>query len=143
MPNAIESLFPKIFCIEDIQCSSAGTGVNYRATLYHDQACITVTFNCSQCDKHLENGEFVSVCWLPEMHSDHGAIQVGGLTVLDGLSGRAKLKNFNPFLAVPHTFSIDRHLVDCARELWGVSSKAKRQQLMATIFARHGGLGHH
>lgn len=137
MPNAVESLFPGIFCLEDIQCISGYTGgVNYRATLYHDRACITVSFNGAECDQNLENGKFVSVRWLPDMHSDHGAIQVAGLTVQSGSTRNLNLKNFNPFLTVPHTWNVDRHLINYARDLWSISSKAKRQLLFAVVVAQ-------
>jgi len=128
----IKNVFPRIFCLEDIQCSpDEEKGFNYRATLYHDQACITVSFNCAERDPNLENGILVSVRWLPMMHSDHGAIQIAGLAIQN-----RTVDNFNPFLIVPHTWSIDRHLINCARDLWGISSKEMRRLLCATVLTQ-------
>jgi hypothetical protein len=80
-------LLPAVFGLEDIQCSSNDTGgYSYRAALYHDQACITVSFDSAQPDPELKRGRFVSVLWLASMQSDHGAIRVAGLTAR---------KNFN------------------------------------------------
>ena len=138
----IKNVLPGLFCIEDIQCSTCDTeSFNYRATLYHDQACITVSFNCAERDPNLGNGEFVTVCWLPEMRSDGGAIQVAGLTVLGYPSGNSARRNFNPFLSVPHTWSVDRHLINCARDLWDISSKEMRQLLIASVLVRTGRSG--
>lgn len=139
MQNAVEDLFPRIFCIEEIQRSTDDAGrMNCRATLYHDQACVTVVFNNVDSGHDFEKGEFVSVCWLPDMHSEHGAIQVAGLTVLNSSTKNSSLKDFNPFLTVPHTWDVDRHLIDLARELWDISSKVKRQRLFAAFFAQAG-----
>jgi len=132
----IKNVIPGIFCLEDIQCSADDTGgFNYRATLYHDQACITVSFNCAEFDPTLENGQFISVNWLPDMQSDHGAIQVAGLTVL-----HYSATYFYPgSFSVPHTpRSVDRHLSNCARNLWHLSSKEMRQMLFATVLAQAG-----
>ena len=141
MRNAknIKSVIPRIFCLEDIQCSPGDTGgFNYRATLYHDQACITVSFNGTECDPSLKNGEYVSVRWLSAMQSDHGAIQVAGLTMLNGSAKNFNPKNFNPFQIVPHTWSVDRHLINCARDLWDISSKEMQQLLFSTVLAQAG-----
>jgi len=135
MRNTI--VFPRIFCLEDIQWTACDTqGFNYRATLYHDQACITVSFNYTKHDPNLVTGKFVSVRWKPVMHSDHGAIQVAGLTMLNGSVKKFNPKNINPFLIVPHTWSVDRHLINCARDLWGISSKEMRQLLFDTVLAK-------
>lgn len=135
----IKHVFPRIFCLEDIQCLPSDTGgFSCRATLYHDQACITVSFNCPEHDPALKNGEFVSVRWLPAMHSNHGAIQVAGLTVLNSLTKDFNPKKFNPFLTVPHSWSVDRHLINCARDLWGISSKEMQRLLFATVLAQTG-----
>jgi len=135
----IKNVFPRIFCLEDIQCSPVDTGgFNYRATLYHDQACITVSFNCAERDPNLKNGEFVSVRWLPAMQSDQGAIQVAGLAVMNGLTKNFNPKSFNPFMTVPHSWSVDRHLIDCARDLWNISSHEMQRLLFNTVLARTG-----
>jgi hypothetical protein len=130
----IRDVMPGIFCLEDIQCSpnDAG-GFNYRATLYHDRACITVSFNCSEFDPTLENGRFISVHWLPEMQSNHGAIQIAGLTALN-----YSAKDFYPgSFSVPRTWrSVDRHLINCARNLWLISSKEMQQMLCVTVLAQ-------
>ena len=131
MGNAVikKDVFPEVFCLEDIQCTPNDTGgYSYRAALYHDQACITVSFDCAQRDPQLKKGRFVSVRWLSSMQSDHGAIHVAGLTACC-----SSIKDFNPFLTVPHTWSIDRHLINCARDLWDVSSNEMRRLLLATF----------
>ena len=129
-----KQVFPRIFCLEDIQCTADDIkGVNYRAILYHDLACITVSFDSTARIPELKNGAFVSIRWLPRAKSEHGAIRVAGLNVLN-----CSAKNFNPFLIVPHTWSIDRHLVDCARGLWDISSKEMRQLLFTTVFTQAG-----
>lgn len=137
MPNPVQELFPHVFCLEDIQCSMNEAGQMYcRAALYHDQACVTVSFECGQSGTRLEKGEFVTVSWLPDIHSDHGAIQVAGLTVLNGSAKYSNLKNFNPFQTVPRTWRIDRHLVDFARGLWDISSALKRKRIFSAVFAQ-------
>lgn len=140
MVTAVENLFPGIFCLEDIQCLPCDTGgVRYRATLYHDSACVTVMFDCKQCEPHCKKGAFVSVRWLPDTQSIHGAIQVDGLTALNASAdGYFNVKNFNPFLTVPRTWEIDRNLVNFTRELWGISSKAKRKLLFDNVFLQSG-----
>jgi len=140
----IKNVFPRIFCLEDIQCSPCDQGdFNYRATLYHDHACITVSFICAERDPNLKNGEFVSVRWLSAMQSDHGAIQVAGLTVLNYPMKNFNPKNFNPFQSVPHTWSVDRHLINCARDLWGISSQEMQRLLFSTVLARSVHSGKH
>lgn len=127
-----KNAFPRIFCLEDIQCSPCNKQCfNYRAILYHDLACITVSFTSTVRDPDLKNGKFVSIRWLPKMQSDNRTIQIAGLNVQD-----YSTKNFNPFPIMPHTWSIDRHLVDCARDLWGISSKEMRQLLVSTVLAQ-------
>jgi hypothetical protein len=95
---------------------------------------VTVSFNSG--DRFFENGEFVAVRWLPEMHSDHGAIRVAGLTLLDDSVRRFTRKDFNPFLTVPPSWNIDRHLICVARDLWGLSSRVKRQRLFSAFLAQ-------
>lgn len=132
-------LLPKIFCIADIKCKSDDEGCWYRAVLHHDSACITVSFNAAKRDPKLKEGSFVSIRWLPSIRSEHGAIQVAGLTARS-----CAAKNFNPFVTVPHTWSVDRHLVSFARNLWNTAPKAMRQMLMAAFLDRmrmHGGGG--
>ena len=134
----LNDLIPRIFCLENIQCSPCNTGgFNYRATLYHDQACITVSFNCAEFDPSLETGQFVSVRWLPDMQSEYGAIQVAGLTAKNCSAKDLHPGNFDPLLSVPHTLrSVDRHLSNCARNLWHISSKELRQMLVATVLTQ-------
>jgi hypothetical protein len=135
----IRDVIPKIFCLEDIQCSpdDAG-GFSYRANLYHDQTSITVSFNCREFDASLENGQFISVRWLPEMRSDQGAIQVAGLTALNYSAKEFPSGSFS----VPHNWkSVDRHLINCARNLWIISSKEMQQMLCATVLAQAGSSG--
>ncbi|MDD2914821.1 MAG: hypothetical protein PHP70_05825 [Gallionella sp.] len=136
----MKDVFPGIFCLEDIQCAPCDTaGFNYRATLYHDQACITVSFNCNEFDPSLETGQLVSVRWLPVTQSTQGAIQVGGLTALKVSAKNINPENFNQFPNMPHTFkSVDRHLSNCARNLWHISSKEMRQMLFATVLTQAG-----
>ena len=136
--SSIKNVLPRIFCLEDIQCSpdDAG-GFNYRATLYHDQACITVAFNCSERDPALEKGAYVSIRWLPTKSSVHGAIQIAGLSMLNcPATKKFNSKAFNPFQIVPRTCSVERHLINCARDLLDISSKEMRQMLFATVLAR-------
>ena len=136
----MNDIFPKIFCLEDIRCAPLDTtGFNYRATIYHDQACITVSFNCAEFDPSLETGQLVSVRWLPTMQSEHGAIQVAGLTALKVSAKDINPENLNPLLCIPHTLkSVDRHLSNCAQNLWHISSKEMRQKLFATVLAQAG-----
>lgn len=138
----IKNVLPGIFCLESIQYSPDGTeGLSCRAALYHDRACITVSFNCAERNPNLENGEFVAVRWLPEMHSDSGAIQVAGLTALNYPLKNSTRNNLNPFMSVPHTWHVDRHLINCARDLWDISSKEMRQLLIASVLVRTGHYG--
>lgn len=132
----IRHVMPEIFCLEDVQCSPDEEGrFNYRATLYHDQGCITVSFNCSEFDPTLENGQFVSVRWLPDMRSNQGEIQVAGITALN-----YSAKDFSQgSFCVPHSWkSVDRHLINCARNLWLISSKEMQQMLCDTVLAQAG-----
>ena len=131
--------FPGIFRLEDIRCSrdEAG-GFSYRASLYHDQASITVSFNYRKRKPGLKSGALVSVRWLPEMQSHQGAVQVVGLTVLDYQAKKLHQKHLNPFQTVPHSWSVDRRLVDCACGLWDVSSKELRRLLFSMALKKIG-----
>lgn len=118
-------LFPKVFCIADIKCTPCVEGCCYRAVLQHDSACLTVTFNAVRLDPRLKEGSFVSIRWLPSTRSEHGAIQIVGLSARAGTT-----KNFNPFVTVPHTLGADRRLIEFARNLWDTAPKAMRRLLM-------------
>lgn len=135
------NVFPEVFCIEDIHCArSVGGGYICRATLYHDCACINVAFSAERRDSRLKQGCFVSVEWLPEAISEHGAVRVGGLRTRDFAAS-----GFNPFRSVPHNWCADRHQVECARDLWDASSQQLRRLLFETFWnglhARRGGAG--
>jgi len=134
--KGIENLIPSVFCLENVQCLPDDKGgFNYRATLCHDQACIMVSFNCAEFDSTLERGQFVFVNWLPTMQSSHGAIQIEGLIALN--SPAIPPLEFDPCWDVPHTSkSVDRHLMNCARSLWHISSKEMRRMMLATIVAQ-------
>ncbi len=123
-------VLPGIFCLEDIQYFADNMGgYEYRAILYHDQACIAVSFHRDTPDSTLENGKFVSVRWLPSIKSDRGTIHISDLKVNNRPS-----YNINPFLLVPRTWHVDRDLIKYSCELWEASSKATRKKLFTTIF---------
>lgn len=124
------SALPEVFCIESIRCipGKAG-GYDYRATLYHDRASITVSFNVAQRDSHLKKGRLVSVTWPSIISSDRGAVRVDGLVMRD-----CTVSGFNPFQSVPHAWCVDRHQVECARDLWDASSQQLRKLLFATFW---------
>ena len=124
-------LFPRIFCLANISCSSDDEGCRYRAVLHHDSACLTVSFNTAKRDPMLKQGGFVSIRWLPSIHSEHGAIQVAGLTARS-----CAAKNLNPFLTVPHTVGADRRLIDFVRNLWNNAPRTMRRLLMAAFLDR-------
>lgn len=131
------NVFPEVFCIEDIHCMGRkGGGYEYRATLYHDQAGITVMFSAAEPDTALKPGCFVSVDWMATASSERGAVKVGGLCVRD-----CTASGFNPFRSVPHSWCVDRHQIECARDLWDASSRQLRKLLFATFWnglhARH------
>lgn len=125
-------VFPEVFCVEDIQCvPGAMGGHDYRAVLYHDYACITVSFNAAQRDPKLNKGCFVTIVWAAAVRSDQGAIKVAGLSVRS-----RSVTDFNPFLNVPRTWKkIDRHLIHCARDLWDAAPLALRRMLRALLDA--------
>lgn len=134
MPNSgfDGKVFPEVFCIEDIHCARRNDGgYDCRAALYHDRASITVTFNAAQRDSQLRRGRLVSVEWLPEVTSDHGAVKVGSLCVRD-----CAASGFNPFQSVPHSWCEDRHQIECARDLWDSSSQQLRKLLFETFWNR-------
>lgn len=136
--------FPEIFRLEDIQCSPSEVGgFSFRASLYHDRASITVPFNYRKRNPGLKSGTLVSLRWLPEMQSHQGAEQVAGLTVLDYPAKNLHQKHQNPFQTVPHSWSVERRLVDCACGLWDVSSKDLRRLLFSTVLKKPGNTGLH
>ncbi len=135
MSNTMERVFPKIFCIENLQCQQ-GVSFDYRATLYHDQACMTVSFNSAKRELKLTPGKLVSIRWLPQMCSNQGAIRVAGLTLHKVAAAMFNQENHNPFMLVPHRPDMDRHLIDCARDLWNISSKPMRQQLYELVMPK-------
>lgn len=123
--------FPEVFCIESIRCTPGKAGgYDCRAMLYHDRASITVSFKVVQRDPHLKKGRLVSVAWRPVISSDHGAVKIDGLVMRD-----AAVSGFNPFQSVPHTWCVDRHQVECARDLWDASSKQLRKLLFTTFWS--------
>jgi len=124
------NVFPEVFCIEDIHCMRREDDrYECRAMLYHDQAGITVAFDTAEPDTALKPGCFVSVDWLATAHSEHGAVKVGGLCVRD-----CTASGFNPFRSVPHSWCVDRHQIECARDLWDASSRQLRKLLFATFW---------
>jgi hypothetical protein len=121
----INSFFPEVFSIEDIRCSSGKVGgYDYRATLCHDRATVTVSFNRAHRDARLRKGSFVSVNWLPAACCDHGAVKVGGLALRKWTAN-----GFNPFMSVPHNWGTGRRQIECARDLWDASSRQLRKLL--------------
>jgi hypothetical protein len=135
-PGSSVKRMPSVFCLENLQClPDDNGGFNYRATLCHDRVCIMVSFNCAEFDSTLERGQFVFVNWLPTMQSIHGAIQVEGLIALN--SPAIPPVEFDLRRDVPHTSkSVDRHLMNCARSLWRISSKEMRSMMLANIVAQ-------
>ena len=132
----IKNFLPRIFCLEDIQCSPGeGGGFHYCAILYHDMACVTVTFNRTERFHDLKRGDMVSVRWMPSMQSDHGAIKIAGLIFQNHSASIKNQKYLNPFLIVPHAPSVDRRLINCARDLWDISTKEVRRQLTVRVFS--------
>lgn len=131
--NIEQQGFPEVFCVEDIQCTPAITGrYDYLAVLYHDHACVSVTFTAPQPNPKLKTGCYVSVNWTETTQSDHGAIiKVDGLRVLSCVEC-----GFNPFLNVPYRWKMNRHLVNCARDMWDIAPLYLRKMLMA-ILASH------
>lgn len=132
MPNKMfdGDVFPEVFCIEDIHCSRrADGGYDCRAMLYHDRVSISVAFRTARRDPKLRRGRFVSIEWLPEAVSDHGAVRVDGLCVRDHAAS-----GFNPFRSVPHSWCADRHQIECARDLWESSSQPLRKLLVETLW---------
>lgn len=141
MPNSGYDVFPEVFCIEDIRCVRREGGTcDCHATLYHDRASIAVVFNVAERNAQLVRGRFVSVDWLPNAVSEHGEVRVGGLQVRD-----CSACGFNPFQSVPHSWCVDRHQVECARDLWDASSQQLRKLLFRTFWgelhAKYGGAG--
>lgn len=139
MPNSgfDGNVFPEVFCIEEIHSVRLDSGgYECRATLYHDRASITVIFSAAQRNSAFRRGRFVSVDWLPEVISEHGAVRVGGLCARDFAAS-----GFNPFQSVPHSWCVDRHQIECARDLWDSSSQQLRKSLFETFWtglhARH------
>lgn len=124
--------FPEVFCVEDIQCMPVIPGrFDYLAVLYHDQACISVSFSADQPNPRLKTGCYVSINWAEAIQSNHGSIKVDGLKVLSCMEC-----GFNPFLNVPYRWKMNRHLVNCARNVWDMAPQAPRRMLMA-ILASH------
>lgn len=124
-----QQIFPKIFCIENVRCMrSPYGGHDYRALLYHDQACITVSFNTAHKEPGLTQGSFVTVDWLDAIRSDCGAVIIAGLNVQDRFTN-----DINPFQIIPHSWNIDRHLIEYGRFLWGSASRATRKMLLAML----------
>ncbi|MDH4215755.1 MAG: hypothetical protein OEV23_02515 [Gallionella sp.] len=135
---------PVIFRIEEIQCSCGNAGeYNCRAVLYHELESITVAFRSSRREPGLQNGALVSVRWLPGTVQIHGAVQVAGLSLLNYPARQFQPINPKPFKAAPRTWSVDRHLIDCASGLWAVSPKELQQLLFSTVLARGGDLKPH
>lgn len=125
-----EVVFPEVFCIENIHCERQEYGgYECRAMLYHDRASITVIFHAAERNERFRRGRFVSVEWLPDVVSDHGAVRVSGLCARD-----CTASGFNPFQSVPHAWCVDRHQIECARDLWDASSQQLRKLLFETFW---------
>lgn len=135
-PDSSVKLIPSVFCLENIRCLPDDKGgFDYRAVLCHELVCIMVSFDCDEFDSTLERGQFVFVNWLPTMQSSHGAIRVEGLIALN--SPAIPPVEFDLRRDVPHiSKSVDRHLMNCARSLWRISSKEMRSMMLANIIAQ-------
>lgn len=125
------SAFPEAFCLEEIRCvPHKGGGYVCRATLYHDRASVTVSFNTERRDPKLRKGSFSSAAWPPTISSERGTIRIGDLLVRD-----CSASSFNPFFSLPHAWRTYRHKIECARDLWDTSSRQLRKLLFTTFWS--------
>lgn len=122
-------IFPEVFCIEDIHWVRRAGGYDCHVVLYHDRVSLSVAFGAERRDTRLRRGRLVSVEWLPEIISERGEVRVGGLSMRT-----CSVNGFNPFQSVPHDWKVDRHQIECARDLWDVSSQHLRKLLLRTFW---------
>jgi len=106
---------PRAFRIVSTSCvpSMQGSGVTYRVELYHDKACVTVTFSRAHPDIRLRVNVLASVWWKPPLVRTNGAIQIDNLVLLE-----RPVKGLNLFETVPPRWSRDRELLKRAKELF-------------------------
>lgn len=105
---------PRAFRIVSTSCvpSTQGRGVTYRVELYHDRACVTVTFSRAHPDTRLRVNQLASVWWKLPLVSTNGAIQIASLVLLE-----YPIKGVNLFETVPPRWGRERQLLKQAKEL--------------------------
>jgi len=103
---------PSVFRIVSTACVpiSNGPGVSYRVGLYHDEACMTVSFTRSHPDIQIRVSQLVSVCWKYPLITTNGTVEVSSLVVLE-----QPIKDVSLFETVPPSWIKDRRLVNQAR----------------------------
>ncbi len=108
------SSLPRAFRIVSTSClpSTQGRGVTYRVDLYHDKACVTVTFSRAHPDIRLCVNQLVSVWWKLPLVSTNGAIPIANLVLLE-----YPIKGVNLFETVPPRWGRDRELLKRGKEL--------------------------
>lgn len=106
---------PSAYRIVSTSCVPAtnGHGVTYLVELYHDKACVTVTFNRAHPDIRIHVNQLVSVWWNhPPVVRTNGAIQIANFVMLDYPS-----KCVDMFETVLPRWQCDRELIRQIREM--------------------------
>lgn len=115
--QAVEAMhpasLPNIYRLLGIQVRElAGGGMKCTAQLYHEKASLQVAWNCRQADMRMHPGVLVSPRWSGCPVSEHGALRIGRLVLME-----IPEPEFDLFDTVPHAWVHDRELVARAKAL--------------------------
>ena len=112
-PSLAPAQVPPCFRLTSIERLPAEKGCRHRATLFHEQASLRVTWTSRQPDTTLTRGCLVSIRWCGVPCCEAGEIRVARLVRLD-----RPVASVNLFETIPSNWVGDRDLVRRARDLW-------------------------
>lgn len=111
--DLVPSRLPSLFRLTSIERLPLDRGCLNRATIFHEQAALTVTWTSRQPEVNLTRGCLVGIRWAGVPAAEDGAIRIARLVRLD-----RPMPIENLFETIPTAWVKDRDLVRRARELF-------------------------
>jgi len=109
----IPTSLPALYRLTSIERIPTDQGCCHRATIFHEQAALRVTWTTRHPDVTLSRGCLVSIRWTGLLICKHGEIHVARLSRLD-----RPLPDANLLATIPTSWVSDRSLVHRASALW-------------------------